>query len=191
MANHEAVTGYVDAPRPRDVLFVAEAPGRMGAVRTGIPLHGDATGRNFDLLLRSVGWSRSDVWVTNAVLCWPAGPNGKNGRPTSDEIENCSQFLRKQISLINPQIVVALGLAALDALRRIDSLPRASLAKLVAKPIKWSGRILVPLYHPSPRVLASKRNLKKQTGDFRKVQRILEAIKTPVPPTSGEPSSQS
>jgi uracil-DNA glycosylase family 4 len=176
MAESWAVTGYKGSPGPKTVFFVAEAPGRMGAVRTGIPLLGDATGRNFELLLGSVGWSREDVWITNAVLCWPARPDGKNGKPTTAEIKNCSRFLQEQISLVNPRVVVPLGRAALDALRRIDFVPESPLSELVGIAIPWADRILVPLYHPSPRVFASKRNLKQQIGDFKKLQRIVTTI---------------
>ena len=53
------------------ILFVAEAPGRLGADRTGIPLYGDRTGDNFEALLGNVGWHRQDIFITNALLCNP------------------------------------------------------------------------------------------------------------------------
>src|ERR1051326_4652051 len=53
------------------VMFIAEAPGRRGADRTGIPLVGDLSGRNFDLLLAATGLTRDEIFITNAVLCNP------------------------------------------------------------------------------------------------------------------------
>src|SRR5262245_51704452 len=90
----------------RAIMFVAEAPGRLGAVRTRLPLSGDTTGRNFEHLLEHVGWTRRDVWVTNAVLCWPGSAVGLNRRPSKDELLTCSPFLAAQVSLIRPSVVV-------------------------------------------------------------------------------------
>src|SRR5579872_2140647 len=74
------------------VMFIAEAPGRLGAEKTGIPLFGDRTGERFDELLEAMQWRRSDVFITNAVLCNPRDSNGKNDKPSSREIKNCSAF---------------------------------------------------------------------------------------------------
>ena len=52
------------------LLFVAEAPGRLGGDRWGIPLYGDRTGRNFEALLREAGPDRASIFITNAVLCY-------------------------------------------------------------------------------------------------------------------------
>ena len=59
------------------VMFIAEAPGRHGADRTGVPLDGDKTGDNFEELLKHIGWKREDVFITNAVLCNPQKINKK------------------------------------------------------------------------------------------------------------------
>src|SRR5262245_30803366 len=53
------------------ILFVAEAPGRFGGDRTGVPLSADQTGRNFQFLLEKAGISRDSIFITNAVLCNP------------------------------------------------------------------------------------------------------------------------
>jgi len=82
------------------VLFVAEAPGRHGADRTGVPLCGDKTGDNFEILLGNIGWQRDQVFTTNALLCNPRQENGNNRTPTTKEIENCSAYLEMVISLI-------------------------------------------------------------------------------------------
>jgi len=90
------------------VLFVAEAPGRLGADRTGVPLCGDRTGDNFEILLANIGWRRQDVFITNAILCNPKQENGNNDTPTMEEIANCSAYLEMIIALVSPEVIVTL-----------------------------------------------------------------------------------
>src|SRR5882762_2926606 len=71
------LNGDWDAP----VLFVAEAPGRLGAEKTGIPLFGDRTGDRFELLLCEMGLARNEVFITNAILCNPRNEQGNNDSP--------------------------------------------------------------------------------------------------------------
>lgn len=174
MERDRPVVGFVGRRVRRPVLFVAEAPGRLGAVKTRLPLSGDATGRNFELLLEAAGWTRADVWVTNAVMCWPRGVNGNNGRPLSQELVNCSDHLRRQIEIVDPLLVVPLGLVALDALRLIAPIERAPLRDIVGKRHHWAGRLVVPLYHPSPRVINTRRPLVEQIQDFVAVRALLD-----------------
>src|SRR4030042_6887023 len=75
------------------IIFVAEAPGRLGADKYGLPLHGDQTGRNFEMFLNHSGFYRDSVFITNAVLCNPRSIDGNNDSPTISEIRNCSSFL--------------------------------------------------------------------------------------------------
>jgi DNA polymerase len=174
MRERQAVLSRLNgALRPR-VMFIAEAPGRNGADRTRIPFHGDTSGRNFESLLGSIKLSRDEVFITNTVLCSPRKPSGANDKPSRSEIRNCSGFLRRQIELINPPVIATLGAVALDALKMIeahDYLLRDAAAKI----LRWNGRLLVPLYHPSPQVIITVRPLDRQKRDFRS---ILKAIKT-------------
>lgn len=133
-----------------NVLFVAEAPGRLGAEVTGIPLFGDRTGDRFEKLLTAMCWSRSRVFITNAVLCNPRDDAGNNDLPSATEIRNCSTFLKRTLLVVNPKLVIALGRVALNALRSIH--PHAlELKEAVGKVIPWNGRYLAVLYHPGPR----------------------------------------
>lgn len=146
------------------ILFVAEAPGRLGADRTGIPLFGDKTGDNFEKLLGNIGWKREQVFITNAILCNPQQENSTNGTPTSEEIANCSVYLEMVITLVRPEIVVSLGIIALKALDLIS--PHGiQLREGIAKQVPWFGSSLFPLYHPGPRALIH-RSLAKQRSDF-------------------------
>lgn len=162
----------------RSIMFVAEAPGRLGAVRTQLPLSGDSTGRNFEDLLEHAGWTRREVWITNAVLCWPGSLDGLNRPPSRTELSNCSSFLAAQLSLIQPSVVAPLGLAALSALHLISPVPRIALRAAVGRPLEWHGRFLVPLYHPSPRVVNTRRSLELQRKDFRALRRFVDSIGT-------------
>lgn len=142
--------GDLNGPWDAKVVFVAEAPGRLGAERTGIPLFGDRTGDRFEELLQAMQWHRCDVFITNAVLCNPRDADGNNGSPSSTEISNCSAFLRRTIDLVNPAVVISLGRVSLMALSLVckhDLELRTSVGTLVA----WYGRQLGVLYHPGPR----------------------------------------
>ena len=169
--------GYRGLARRRDVLVVAEAPGRLGAVRTGLPLSGDATGRNFERLLAGIGWRREQIWVTNAVLCWPASPAGLNRRPTRSELRNCSSHLARLVQAIDPLVVLPLGLTALEALRGLGELPRAPLRELVGRRLPWNGRLVIPTYHPSPRVMNTVRSFDEQLSDLQAVGAFVSDLK--------------
>jgi uracil-DNA glycosylase family 4 len=155
------------------LLFVAEAPGRDGADRTGVPLCGDRAGHNFERLLEALGWRRQWVFITNAVLCNPRAPDGRNRPPKAAELRNCAPFLRAIIDLVKPRYVVSLGRVALAALDRLEP-HRLELRRDVGGRFAWYGRWLVPLYHPSPRVLAGHRDMTAQQADYRRLATYLQ-----------------
>jgi uracil-DNA glycosylase len=132
------------------VLFVAEAPGRLGAEVTGVPLFGDRTGDRFEELLRAMKWSRSKIFITNAILCNPRNVDGNNDVPSAEEVKNCSALLDRTIAVVDPSLVIALGRVALNALRAIH--PHSlELKQHAGKVNKWGERHLAVLYHPGPR----------------------------------------
>jgi uracil-DNA glycosylase family 4 len=171
MEGRTRVLGPANGNLHARVLFVAEAPGRLGGDRTGVPLSGDQTGRNFDLLLRASGLSRSDIFITNAALCNPRDEHGLNSTPTARELRNCSNYLRHTIELINPRFVVALGNIALRALSYITP-HNATLTANVAQALPWNGRYLVLLYHPGPRALI-RRPLALQLEDYARLRNLI------------------
>jgi len=154
-----------------NVLFVAEAPGRLGADRTGIPLFGDRAGHNFGDLVCCSGLKRRQIFVTNAVLCNPRDQRGSNRRPTSDEIKNCSVHLRELVKIIKPRVIVSLGKTALFSLSLIEE-HDIDLRRDVAKPIAWNGCTIFPLYHPSSRAMVH-RNISQQMTDYYRLQEQL------------------
>jgi DNA polymerase len=148
------------------IMFVAEAPGRLGADRTRKPFFGDKSGENFDKLLASIGLSRRDIFITNSILCSPRSLSGANRRPKLAEIKNCSPFLKRTIELVNPPVIATLGAVALSAIELIE--PHGlKLAGSAGKDFVWNGRRLVPLYHPSPQTVAAQRGLELQLHHFR------------------------
>lgn len=176
MADCRAVLSRANGHPQARILVVAEAPGRLGAARTGVPLAGDQSGRNFELLLAVAGISREDVFITNAVLCNPRDSRGRNAAPTMREIRNCSPFLRRTIELVDPLLVIALGAVALKALALIEP-HEIELRRDVAKPGKWGERILIGMYHPSPRAQLH-RSLARQRDDFAALRPLLAELIT-------------
>lgn len=154
------------------VLFIAEAPGRLGADRTGIPLFGDKTGDNFEMLLGNISWRREEIFITNALLCNPRDEKGTNGTPSSEEIANCAPYLEMTVELVNPEVIVTLGSIALNALTYITP-HNYGLKKTVGQILPWGGRALVPLYHPGPRARVH-RSYAKQTSDFIALSKIVD-----------------
>lgn len=152
-------------------LFIAEAPGRHGADRCGIPLSGDQTGRNFDILLNAAGIDREAIFITNAILCNPRDETGRNAPPTGIEIRNCSTHLSESINLIQPLCVITLGVAALRALNEIEQ-HSFVLSRDVGQAMDWYGRKVIPLYHPGFRSRVH-RSLALQIEDFKRVSRLI------------------
>lgn len=162
--------GPLDAP----LMFIGEAPGRLGADGSELPFHGDKSGNNFESLIEQVGISRYDVFVTNAVLCNPKDEKGNNATPMVGEIANCGPFLRETIEIVQPRIVVTLGAIALKA---CGSLERhgLSLREHVRTSHKWMGRVLIPLYHPGQRAMIH-RSFANQLSDYQFIAECLKHL---------------
>ena len=158
--------------RPRALDVYSEAPGRQGGDRTRVPFSGDASGRNLQRYLDSINLTRKGIFFTNAALCNPRTMSGANRAPTRLEVANCSDFLRRQIEIIDPRVVVTLGAVSLAALKSIEY-HELILKEAAGKIFKWQERLLVPLYHPSPQVLASHRREAAQLADYMALKRAM------------------
>lgn len=135
-----------DYPPGARVLLVGEAPGAQEDV-TGRPFVGRA-GQALDLALTDAGLPRTGVAVLNMLKCRPPG----NRRPLPAETTNCRGWLDRQIALIDPAVVVALGLTAVAGLW--DGAAHTPKTKLVLRELRRcvltsGGRRLVATYHPS------------------------------------------
>ena len=172
MCERTAVLSDLNGPIDARVMFIGEAPGRKGADRTRMPFSGDQSGRNFERFLTSINLQRSDIFITSAALCNPRTGTGANRRPTTSELRNCSDFLGRTIALVDPSVIVTLGMVALDALKSLQY-HELNLRKDAGKIRLWNGRLLVPLYHPSPQVLITSRDEKAQLRDYNVVVRAM------------------
>jgi uracil-DNA glycosylase family 4 len=172
LADKAAVLSDLNGTLSPKVLFIAEAPGRQGADRTRRPFYGDKSGDNFQTLLDSIGLSRSEIFITNAVMCSPRSITDANRRPLTSEIRNCTTFLQRTLLTIDPPIIATLGSVALSAIKLIEPHSLA-LRENSGQPHAWNGRTLVPLYHPSPQVIAAQRGLDLQQRHFEVLGRLL------------------
>jgi len=177
MEGRRRVLGPANGPLHAPLVFIAEAPGRLGGDRGGVPLSGDASGRNFGRYLAAAGLARADVFVTNAALCNPRTPRGTNAPPSAREVRACSPFLRRTLEIVAPRVVVTLGAKALSALRLIAP-HEIVLSRNAAMPTAWNGLVVFPLFHPSPQVAVSPtgRTHSAQEDDYRALRRYLDTL---------------
>jgi DNA polymerase len=123
-----------------DWLFVGEAPGAEEDAR-GEPFVGQA-GKLLDSMLAAIGLARgNDVYIANVLKCRPPG----NRNPEPNEVEACRPYLDRQIALLTPKIIVALGKSAATTLLNTD----ASIASLRGRVHRYQGVPLVVTYHPA------------------------------------------
>jgi len=175
MCERAAVLSELNGPVNARVMFIGEAPGRKGADRTRVPFSGDQSGKNFERFLASINLARSEIFVTSAALCNPRADSGANRRPKTSEIRNCSAFLRRTIELVEPGVIVTLGTVALDALKLLHY-HEFNLKHDAGRIRPWNGRLLVPLYHPSPQVLITSRDERAQLKDYEVVVRAIRHV---------------
>ena len=121
-------------------MFIGEGPGADEDAK-GEPFVGQA-GKLLDNMLAAIGLKRgNNVYIANAVKCRPPG----NRNPEPLEISQCEPYLRRQIALIRPRLIVALGkVAAVNLLKR-----EASVASLRGKVLEYQGTPLIVTYHPA------------------------------------------
>jgi uracil-DNA glycosylase family 4 len=170
MCGRSAVLSELNGSPDARIMFIGEAPGRKGADRTRVPFSGDHSGVNFNRFLSSINLTRQEIFITSAALCNPRSDTGANRKPTQKELGNCSSFLRRTIEVVNPRVIVTLGSVALEALKRIQY-HELSLKTAAAQIHAWNDRVLVPIYHPSPQVLASHRREAEQLADYQVVKK--------------------
>lgn len=142
-----------------DLMFVGEAPGEKEDL-AGIPFVGRA-GKLLDDILKAIQLSREDVYIANVLKCRPP----ENRDPNKSEIELCEPYLLKQIELIKPKLLVALGrISAMTLLRTKDSL-----TAMRGQVFDYHGTDLVATYHPA--ALLRNPNWKRPAWeDFKKIR---------------------
>jgi uracil-DNA glycosylase len=148
------------SPRAK-MVFVGEGPGATEDA-TGRPFVGQA-GKLLDDIIEAIGLRRADVYITNVVKCRPP----QNRKPLPDEIAACMPYLRRQLALLQPKVIVALGGTAGEAMLEV----RKSLGDLRGKVHSYGGIPLVVTYHPA--ALLRNPNWKKPTWDDVRIARQL------------------
>jgi len=143
---HEGRTRAVpgEGSASTEVVFIGEGPG-FHEDREGRPFVGRA-GALLATLLRSVGWRREDVFITNVVKCRPP----ENRDPAPDEIAACAPYLRRQLEILDPALVVTLGRHSLGTF-----IPGARISQVhgTARPVDPASgpraALVFAMYHPA------------------------------------------
>jgi uracil-DNA glycosylase len=128
-----------------ELMFVGEAPG-ADEDRQGEPFVGKA-GQLLTKMIQAMGLQRSDVYIANILKCRPNvdTPTG-NRKPTPEEMETCVPYLKEQIILVKPKVLVAVGDTAVKGL--IPEL-KEGITRLRGKWLEFEGIPLMPTFHPS------------------------------------------
>lgn len=147
------------------LVLVGEAPGQNEDLK-GEPFVG-AAGQLLDELLRGIGTDRRQVYIANVLKCRPPG----NRDPMEDEIDCCKGFLREQIRLIHPDVVVTLGNFATKLLMPTTY----GITRVRGSVVNWwLGAKLIPTFHPAAALRGRPQVREEMKADFSLVRRALE-----------------
>ncbi len=146
-----------------DIMFVGEAPGRDEDLK-GEPFVGRA-GQLLNKLLSHVHLKRSDVYIANILKCRP--PNNRDPQP--EEVIQCIPYLKTQIEMIRPKLLVALGRVAAQNLLNT----KMPLGKMRERLWEYQGIPLLVTYHPAA-ILRNNNLLTDAIADFRKIRELAE-----------------
>ncbi|GAB4305736.1 MAG: hypothetical protein Kow0090_21190 [Myxococcota bacterium] len=149
-------------PKTR-IVFVGEGPGE-DEDKQGLPFVGRA-GKLLDRIISAMGLSRETAYICNVVKCRPPG----NRNPLPDEQATCGKFLEKQLEIIEPEMIVALGAIAANYLLGTQM----PIGKLRGRFERWRGAKLMPTYHPSFLLRSPEIGRPKVWEDMQKVMAEL------------------
>ena len=157
-------------------VLVGEAPGRKED-ESGKPFVGSA-GKLLDEALFSVGLSRSEIYITNLVKCRPPG----NRKPKSRELDECTQYLNKQLRIISPRVVAPLGNSALKYFFKKFNLSSTTIGEVHGREFllkfEWGEVVLFPLYHPAS-MLYNRKLEKVFLSDLDKMKLFFSTVVNP------------
>ena len=164
---HKTRTNCVfgDGSRAAKLMFVGEAPGEKEDL-SGVPFVG-AAGQLFDKYLTAVDIRREDVYIANMLKCRPP----KNRDPQPCEQDMCIEYLREQVRLIRPAIIVCLGRISAMRLIKPDF-------KITAEHGQWTDRggfKMCAVYHPSL-LLRDPRKKEDMLADMKSVKAMLDRV---------------
>jgi uracil-DNA glycosylase family 4 len=148
-----------------DLMLVGEAPGKNEDLQ-GEPFVG-AAGRLLDELLAYIGTSREEAYIANVLKCRPPG----NRDPRPDEIDSCKGYLREQIRLIHPLVVITLGNFATKLLLATET----GITRLRGQKFDWwLGATLIPTFHPAAALRGRPQVKEQMEQDFELARTVLE-----------------
>src|SRR3954464_4815260 len=145
-----------------DLMFVGEAPG-ADEDEQGIPFVGRA-GQLLTKIIEAIDLKRDDVYIANIIKCRP--PQNRNPEP--DEVESCEPFLFRQIDVIKPKVIVALGKYAAQTLLRTET----PISRLRGQQFDYRGAKLIPTFHPAY-LLRNPSSKREVWEDMKLVKRLL------------------
>lgn len=146
------------------VMVLGQNPGR-DEVERGEPFVG-VSGEYWDAAVESIGMSRSDFYISNVVKCYTP----ENRKPLDDEMDNCRYFLDKEIEMMNPLVVVALGGLALKQLTGLGGIMKHHGHSLFSPRYKT---FVFPMLHPSPLNMSTEGNGKMFFDDLEKLKETI------------------
>ena len=155
-----------------ELMFIGEAPG-ADEDQQGEPFVGRA-GQLLNNMIKAMGLQREDVYIANIIKCRPPG----NRTPERDECDTCSPFLMRQIAVIQPKVIVALGAVAAKTLLAIN----APMAELRGRWYDLRGTKLAVTYHPA--FLLRDPRQKKET--WKDLQIVMKELGLAIPARSPE-----
>jgi len=144
------------------LMFIGEAPGHDEDVQ-GIPFVGRA-GQLLTKIIEAIDLRRDEVYIANVIKCRP--PENRNPEP--DEVASCEPFLFRQVQVIRPRVIVALGTFAAQALLRTND----PISRLRGKVFHYGSARLIPTFHPAY-LLRSPERKREVWEDMKKVRAIL------------------
>ena len=160
-----------EGPENAAIMLVGEGPG-FHEDQQGRPFVGPA-GKFLDELLNSIGYNRSDVYITNVVKCRPP----ENRDPLPFEIDSCRAYLEEQIARIRPRLIVTLGRYSLAWF-----FPRDTISKVHGLIRERQGTFFVHMYHPAAALHAA--GLRKVIQEeFRRIPQALQRARSAQPAT--------
>jgi uracil-DNA glycosylase len=130
---------FADGNPKAELVFVGEGPG-ADEDASGVPFVGRA-GKLLTQMIEAMGLQRKDVYICNVVKCRPPG----NRPPEPDEVTTCSPFLVRQLEVINPKVIVALGATAAKTLLETET----GISKFRGQWLDFRGKKLMATYHPA------------------------------------------
>ena len=163
LAGTRSTVVFGDGDPTAKLMVVGEAPGAEED-RTGRPFVGRA-GKLLDTLLLSIGFPRESVYICNVLKCRP--PDNRN--PLPEEVQACSPFLRRQVELIAPAAILAVGTFSAQTLLGSTE----SIGRLRGKVHQYEGIPLVPTYHPAA-LLRNPAWIRPVWEDLQRLRRLVD-----------------